>query len=328
MIIKNLFPVFLIVFSLNMVSQNISFKGKVFNEDNLPEKDITITIEGTTFTTKTDNDGLFEFNENIPQGKNIVTATGIGFKIKYFTIDVSSNKNIFVQKIKMKFTKDEKRRRWVQAKVRKEEERRMQRERKKIVGKLKKSTTIASSNSSPDTNSKTISTPIQPEKIEKPIVYGDDVSEIQIKFSKKLGVSVDDIFNEELYEYIDQWLGVPYINGGETKNGIDDIHFVKKVLANVFDLKLENTLDKIFNSKLTETFTDLKALNEGDLVFFNGSGSKSHQIVHVGIYLTGNKFIHAIELKERGYNGVVIDDLTNPFWKIRISAGGRRLYSE
>ncbi len=328
MIVKKLISIFFIVFSLNVVSQNISFKGKVFNENDLPEKNITITIEGTDFTTKTDNDGFFEFNENIPLGKNIVTATGIGFKIKYFTIDVSPNKNIFVQKIKMKFTKDEKRRRWILAKVRKEEERRMQRERKKIVGKLKKSTTVPSSDNSLETNSKTTNTLNQAEKIEKPIVYGDDVSEIQIKFSKKLGVPVDDIFNEELYEYIDQWLGVPYIKGGTSKNGIDDLNFVKKVLENVFDLKLESTLDKVFNSKLTETFTDLNVLNEGDLVFFNGYGSKSHQIVHIGIYLTGNKFIHAIEQRKSGQNGVVIDDLTNPFWKVRISAGGRRLYSE
>lgn len=320
--IKKIITVFLITLSLNVTSQNISFKGKVVNGDNLPEKGITITIEGTNFTTKTSSDGMFEFDEEIPLGKNIVTATGIGFKIKYFTIDVQPDKSIFVQKIKMKFTKDEKRRRWVQAKVREEEERRMKRERKKIVGKLKKSSTkVAKSDNDTDSNNQT-------KADDKPVVYDEDVTEIQIKYSKKLNVSVDDVFNEELYEYIDQWLGVPYLKNGASKSGVDDVNFIKEVLSNVFDLKVENTLDKIFNSKLTETFTDINSLNEGDLLFFNGSGSKSHQIVHVGVYLTGNKFVHAIALQDRENNGVVIDDLTNPFWKVRFSAGGRRLYGE
>lgn len=321
--LKNTISFLLLILTLNLFSQNISFKGKVFNEYNTPAKNITITIEGTNLSTKTDNDGLFEFNENIPIGKNIVTATGIGYKIKYFTVTVENNKNIFVQKIKMKFTKDEKRRRWVQDKVRKEEERRMQRERKKIVGKLKKNTDIASTTPATEETEQQ-----QTKVVEKPIVYDEDVSQIQIKYSKELKVDVDDIFNEELYEYIDLWRGTPYLSKGNTKSGIDDINFVKTVLKNVFDLNVENAIDDVFNSKHTETFTDVNALEEGDLIFFKGSGDKSNQIVHIGIYLAGDKFIHAIQLKRKGFEGVQIDKLTNPFWKTRFASGGRRLYSE
>lgn len=322
---------FLSSFTFILFSQTINFKGTIIDEASAPVENANVTIEDTDFSKKTDKEGKFVFDEEIPLGENIVTVTGVGFETKFFTIVVSKNRNIVVEEIQMHFTKNEKRRRWVQEKIRKEEERRMKRDRKKATSLFKKGITksveeepIVKEDKEPV---KVIEKPKEPVVIpvKEDVV---EISEILEKYAKKLDVPVESIFNLELYEFIEKWIRVPYLKGGKTMNGIDDALFAKRLFQDVIGLELEENVTEQYESKLTEKFTDIEHLIEGDLVFFNGSGKKSKEVVHVGIYLENNKFVHSISLKNiNNHNGVEISDLKNPFWKSRFASGGRRIFN-
>jgi cell wall-associated NlpC family hydrolase len=55
------------------------------------------------------------------------------------------------------------------------------------------------------------------------------------------------------------------------------------------------------------------------LVFFH-HGGKSKRVSHVGFYLMNNKFVHASTS-----NGVMISDLNDSYWRVRIKGAGRIL---
>jgi len=329
---KILTTYFFFCFTFILFSQTINFKGIIADEEATPVENATVTIEGTDFSQKTDEEGNFVFDEDIPIGKNVVTVTGIGFVTKYFTILVEGNRNIVVEEIRMEFTKNEKRRRWVQEKIRKEEERRMKRDRKKVAGILKKEIVKEEKEKSVVVEKDKLIKEV--EKIEKPVSLPivDDVvetSHLQIKYAKELDVPVSSIFNLELYEFVDKWRGVTFLEGGKTMNGIDDSFFSQKFFQDVFGMRIEDTVKEQYDSKFTDKFTDTDYLREGDLVFFKGSGERSKDIVHVGIFLVNNKFIHSISLKNKNdHNGVKISDIRNPFWKSRLVSGGRRIFNE
>lgn len=61
-----------------------------------------------------------------------------------------------------------------------------------------------------------------------------------------------------------------------------------------------------------------KALKPGDLVFFR---LNRRNISHVGIYLGGDRFIHA----PSSGKDVTIDELSDPYWQRRFVRGGRLL---
>lgn len=59
-------------------------------------------------------------------------------------------------------------------------------------------------------------------------------------------------------------------------------------------------------------------LRKGDLLFFNQEGKR---FSHVGIYIGGNRFVHAPSSGKR----VRVSSLTNPYWKKHL-ASMRRFY--
>ena len=88
---------------------------------------------------------------------------------------------------------------------------------------------------------------------------------------------------------------------------------------------IERTAQKQFNSADTKPFGDAVNLIEGDLVFFRAAGDPSDTIIHVGVYLGNNKFVNATSRNgQTGNSGVKISDLSDPYWKRRFFAGGRR----
>lgn len=118
----------------------------------------------------------------------------------------------------------------------------------------------------------------------------------------------------ELFDSVEEWMGTPYVYGGNSKNGIDCSAFVSRVYSKVFDVKLPRT---VAHQKNLGTLVTGK-LQPGDLIFFNfGSG-----ICHVGIFVFGDKFIHAAS---GGPNvGVVKCSLKEPYYK-RHYAYARRI---
>jgi len=125
------------------------------------------------------------------------------------------------------------------------------------------------------------------------------------------GLVFDDAsFQDEVTRY----LGIPYRWGGSSRRGMDCSGFVKHVYSRVFGVDLpHNSAGQYRLSFLKSIPRD--ELRSGDLVFF----ARGKRIQHVGIYLSGGRFIHAARRK-----GVVISRLDAPYYRARY-AGSKRL---
>jgi hypothetical protein len=136
---------------------------------------------------------------------------------------------------------------------------------------------------------------------------------IKDKYSCMIDVMPNQISNVMLYRFIDEWYGVKYRMGGETKSGIDCSAFVQNLYRYVFGLDLLRTACSQFEE--AQRIKDPSELKEGDLVFFK---VKSSRISHVGVYLRNNFFVHSASSK-----GVSIASLTSNYWSKYFVGGGR-----
>ena len=103
----------------------------------------------------------------------------------------------------------------------------------------------------------------------------------------------------ELYQQFSKWHGTPYRFGGNSRSGIDCSAFVQLTYLNKFGIELPRTASQ--QARQGERI-DKSDLQPGDLVFFRNGN-------HVGIYLEGDKFLHASSRK-----GVTISSLNNVYW--------------
>jgi cell wall-associated NlpC family hydrolase len=107
----------------------------------------------------------------------------------------------------------------------------------------------------------------------------------------------------ELERRIEQFLGVPYVFGGNDGDGMDCSAFVKQVYEIYgFDLPRTSVLQSKLGIKIPRN-----ALLPGDLVFFGETGKDS--VTHVGIYMGGSKFANATNSE-----GVKYSSLDEPFF--------------
>ena len=136
------------------------------------------------------------------------------------------------------------------------------------------------------------------------------------KIASIVGVAPEKIKNDKLYALINKWLGVPYLYGGENRNGIDCSAITRIVLEDIYNTKLPRTSDQIFWSNNVNRFKKKKNLKEGDLVFFRIDKKKT--ISHVGVYLQNNKFFSSSVS-----GGVSIADLGSRYWSSCYVASGR-----
>jgi hypothetical protein len=136
---------------------------------------------------------------------------------------------------------------------------------------------------------------------------------LQLKYSIKMDVAVEEINNIPLLTKIDEWWGTPYCLGGSSKGCIDCSYFTLDVMKATYNINLKRTAAEQYEQSEKIDWADLK---EGDLIFFKTEGRKN--ITHVGIYLTNNKFAHASTSQ-----GVTISDLTESYWQRRLYSLGR-----
>lgn len=172
----------------------------------------------------------------------------------------------------------------------------------------------------------TISNASQSVETEKPAIFSksyemmplnlSDVEKtnwIQLKYSIKMDIAVEDIANIPLLQKIDEWWGTPYSLGGSSKNGVDCSYFTLDVMRDIFNVNLKRTAAEQYEQSLKIEWNNVK---EGDLIFFKTEGRS--RISHVGIYLSNNKFAHASTSQ-----GVTIGDLADPYWQKRLYSLGR-----
>ena len=139
-------------------------------------------------------------------------------------------------------------------------------------------------------------------------------SPILLKYAILMNAPVEELNNERLIHFIDDWYGTKYRLGGEDKNGVDCSAFVQCFLLNMYDVEVPRTskLQYVQSERIKKS-----QLTEGDMVFFHTRG-KSKAVSHVGVYLRNNKFIHA-----SSSGGVMISDLDDPYFRQRYVGSGR-----
>lgn len=140
----------------------------------------------------------------------------------------------------------------------------------------------------------------------------EDLSPVHFKYAIALDTTAESITNEKLYYLLDEWMGIQYQFGGNSKEGIDCSSFSGMLYKELYGLELPRTSQDQYNISYP-IYTD--DLTEGDLLFFK-TGKRS--ISHVGVYLGNGRFAHASTQK-----GVTIDHLEFPYYKKRFVGGGR-----
>ena len=125
------------------------------------------------------------------------------------------------------------------------------------------------------------------------------------------------ILGEEIVDYGKQFIGTPYIWGGEDlRVGVDCSGLTQKVYQG-FDINIS----RVSYMQVDDgTPVDKKELQPGDLVFFDTTGNNSGQISHVGIFIKDDKFLHADST-----NGVMISSLNSNYYTRNYVAGCRIL---
>lgn len=92
----------------------------------------------------------------------------------------------------------------------------------------------------------------------------------------------------QVVEYAKQFLGVPYVWGGNGPNCFDCSGFTKYVYAH-FGYTLNRTASAQLSNGVSVSRSELQP---GDLIFFD-NGKVSTPVSHVGIYVGDGQFIHA-----------------------------------
>ncbi len=116
-----------------------------------------------------------------------------------------------------------------------------------------------------------------------------------------------------LEKYAKEWLGAKYVYGAASKKKTDCSGYVMQVYKGFYNISLDHNAQRIYDDGRGYSIRRTK-LQEGDLVFFGNFW----KISHVGIYLKGNRFIHASTSK-----GVVITSMDDNYWSSKYK-GARR----
>jgi len=155
--------------------------------------------------------------------------------------------------------------------------------------------------------------PVDPESFEtedNTVMDPDTLGHIY--YSKVFNIPVDTGTNINMLHKIENWIGAPYKLGGASHWGIDCSQFARKVYSSVSNSFIGQTCRDIIGRVQRLSQVQLKP---GDFVFFKIHGPSAS---HMGVYLGNNKFVHSSTSK-----GVMISDLTEPFYQKHFLAGGR-----
>ena len=153
---------------------------------------------------------------------------------------------------------------------------------------------------------------IQPNELNYTPPFIETAIPVQLKYAILLDTTVESLPDQFLLQQVDDWMGVRYRSGGNSKKGIDCSGFTSMIFANYCGLQLPRTSKQQY--ELCEKI-EPDQLRAGDLLFFSTRG---RGVSHVGIYLGNNKFIHASVS-----SGVMVSDRFEPYYSKRFIGAGR-----
>ena len=120
--------------------------------------------------------------------------------------------------------------------------------------------------------------------------------------------------NPLLGKFINEWIGVKYRLGGNTKRGIDCSQFSKRLYWDVYGKRIEGTCDEQWDQTIR---IKKDSLQVGDIIFFRSRQSPSGW--HCGVYIGDKRFVHAANRLE----GVKISTLDEPRYLNSYKGAGR-----
>lgn len=142
------------------------------------------------------------------------------------------------------------------------------------------------------------------------------------------------------YWFIVSWLNTAYKIGPDwsgydnyetwktkhLKDGIDCSGFSRVMTDRIFGKKIRGGSRGIYESQVEKI--DRNQLQKGDLVFFTFVGSQDRKIVHVGVYLMDDLFVHATSTRSASLGrGLGINSLNEDHWTNIYIGSGRILAS-
>lgn len=136
-----------------------------------------------------------------------------------------------------------------------------------------------------------------------------------ISISEEAFIPYSKVIGEEVVDYGKQFIGTPYVWGGnDLRHGVDCSGLTQQLYRD-FDIRLSRVSYMQAGDGMQIPKSQLRP---GDLVFFDTTGTNSGKISHVGIYVGDGKFLHADCTK-----GVTISNLSNSYYVKSYVTGSR-----
>ncbi len=122
---------------------------------------------------------------------------------------------------------------------------------------------------------------------------------------------------ESLVAESKKYVGVPYLWGGTTTDGMDCSGFIYTTSRNSVGVQLPRTVEAMYG--FMRIVPDSKK-EKGDVLFFKTVGNT---ISHAGIYIGNNQFIHSVS--DGPNTGVIVSSLNQTTWKKAYAGVGQFL---
>lgn len=131
-------------------------------------------------------------------------------------------------------------------------------------------------------------------------------------FRKEKNAAIKPLDQSKMMREISKYMGVSYVHGGSSVDGMDCSGYTMTVYKNSMDILLPRSS---YEQSKKGTAVELSELKFGDLIFFNTTGESAS---HVGLYLGDDLFAHAsVSL------GVTISSLQSTYYVKRYECARR-----
>ncbi|MGB7785881.1 MAG: SH3 domain-containing C40 family peptidase [Salinimicrobium sp.] len=125
-----------------------------------------------------------------------------------------------------------------------------------------------------------------------------------------------DLSEEELVATSKQLMGLPYLWGGTSAKGVDCSGFTKTIYFMNGMVIPRDASQQVHTGKLVDSTKNWDKLKRGDLLFFGtpATDSTKERVVHVGMWIGDNKFIHSsgnVHISSMDKNAEDFDEFNN-----------------